>query len=67
MFPLAKKALKTVELWVIGVLALAASLAGVNEIFVMFGAGLVVLLLYMARRPGKTVVSLLFLKDRSSR
>jgi chromate transporter len=26
--------------------------AGLNEIFVMFGAGLVVLLLYMARRPG---------------
>jgi chromate transporter len=61
VFPLAKKALKTVELWVIGVLALAASMAGVNEIFVMFGAGLVVLLFYLARRPGKTVVSFLLL------
>lgn len=61
VFPLAKKALKTLELWVIGVLALGASLAGINEIFVMFGAGLVVLLLYMVRRPGKTIVPLLFL------
>ena len=61
VFPLAKKALKTLELWVIGVLALGASLAGINEIFVMFGAGLVVLLLYSVRRPGKTIVPLLFL------
>src|SRR5580704_11908527 len=35
-FPLAKKALKSASLWVIGALALAASLAGLNEIFVMF-------------------------------
>src|ERR1700761_252454 len=46
VFPLAKKALKSIELWVIGALALGASLAGVNEIVVMFGAGLIVLLLY---------------------
>jgi chromate transporter len=61
VFPLAKKALKTLDLWVIGLLALGASLAGANEIYVMFGAGLVVLLLYMVRRPRKTVVPLLFL------
>jgi chromate transporter len=61
VFPLARRALKTVELWVIGVLALGACLAGVNEIFVMFGAGLVVLLLYVVRRPGKMVAPLLFL------
>jgi chromate transporter len=52
VFPLAKKALKSVELWMIGALALGASLAGVNEIVVMFGAGLVVLLLYLLRRSG---------------
>jgi chromate transporter len=57
VFPLAKKALKSVELWVIGVLALGASLAGVNEIIVMFGAGLVVLLLYLLRRSGGTLRS----------
>jgi chromate transporter len=57
VFPLAKKALKTVELWTIGVLALGASLAGLNEIVVMFAAGLVVLLLQLMRRPAKTVKS----------
>jgi chromate transporter len=62
VFPLAKKALKTVELWVIGVLALMASLAGLNEIVVMFGAGLMVLLLYLVRRPRRTVLPLLLLE-----
>jgi chromate transporter len=57
VFPLAKKALKTVELGVIGVLALAASLVGLNEIVVLFGAGLVVLLLGLVRRPGQTLNS----------
>jgi chromate transporter len=51
-FPLARRALKTVELGVIGLLALVASLAGLNEIYVMFGAGLVVLSLFIIRRPG---------------
>src|ERR1700744_2043937 len=60
VFPLGKKALKSVELWVIGVLALVASLAGVDEIVVMFGAGLVVLLLYLARR--QTVLPVLLLE-----
>lgn len=41
--PLAKRALKDAWLWVIAVAALAAGLAGVNEIYVMFGAGLVAL------------------------
>lgn len=62
VFPLAKKALKTMELWLIGVLALVASLAGLNEIVVMFGAGLVVLLLYIVRRPGRTVLPMLLLE-----
>jgi len=53
VFPLAKKALKTVELGIIGVLALAASLVGVNEIVVLFGAGWVVLLLWAMRRRGQ--------------
>ncbi len=57
VFPLAKKALKSIELWVIGALALGASLAGFNEIVVMFGAGLVVLLLSVMRRPGTTIRS----------
>lgn len=59
VFPLAKKALKTIELWGIGVLSLVASLAGLNEIFVMFGAGLAVLLLYILRRPNASLKSFL--------
>ncbi len=55
VFPLAKKALKTMELGVVGVLALGASLAGLNEMVVMFGAGLVVMLLYMVRRSGPSL------------
>ena len=59
VFPLAKKALKSVELWVLGVLALAASLLGFNEIVVMFGAGLLMLLAWMLRRPGGVLRSVL--------
>jgi chromate transporter len=58
-FPLAKKALPTVELAIIGILALIASLCGLNEILVMFGAGLLVVLLYISRRPAATLRSYL--------
>jgi chromate transporter len=44
IFPLAKKSLKTIELGIIGCIALTLSLFGANEIYVMFGAGLVGLL-----------------------
>jgi chromate transporter len=54
VFPLARKALKTVELGVIGGLSLLASLAGLDEIAVMFGSGFVVLLLYVMRRQRTT-------------
>ena len=54
VFPLARKALKTVELVLIALLSLAASVAGLNEIYTMFGAGLLVLLLYNARKPRKS-------------
>jgi len=45
VYPLAKKSLKTIELGVLGSLVLAGSLLGYNEIYLMFGAGLVALLL----------------------
>lgn len=51
-FPLARRAVKTVELGVIGLVAFIASLVGLNEIYVMFGAGFVVLSLFIIRRPG---------------
>lgn len=49
VFPLAKKAGKTTPLIIIGVLTLIACMAGVNEIYAMFGAGFASLLLYVGR------------------
>ncbi len=42
---MAKKSLKTIELGLIGVTALVLSLLSFNEIYVMFGAGLIALIL----------------------
>ena len=64
VFPLAKRALKSLELVLIAVFALGASLLGLNEMTVMFGAGGMVLLMWILRRPGgslKTVLPLLLL------
>jgi chromate transporter len=55
VFPLARKSLKNIELGIIGILSLVSSLAGLNEIAVMFGAGFLVLLLFIIRRPGKAM------------
>jgi len=49
IFPLAKRSLKNGELKLIGLVALAASLAGFNEIYVMFGAGFFALALTAIR------------------
>ena len=64
VYPLARKSLKNIELGVIGLVGLIASLNGLNEIAIMFGAGFVVLFLYLMRRPGpelKNWVPVLFL------
>jgi len=45
VFPLAKKSLKSLELVVIGAVALILSIVNINEIFVLFGAGFVGLFL----------------------
>jgi chromate transporter len=45
VYPLAKKSLKSLELVVIGVMVLACSLLSFNEIYLMFGAGIIALLL----------------------
>lgn len=58
VYPLAKKALKTIELGIIGALTLAAALAGFNEIYAMFGAGFLTLLLYFARKKNTNIKSL---------
>ena len=49
-YTLGKKALKSVALGLIGVLALAAVLAGLNEIAVLFGAGALGLVLYAVKK-----------------
>ncbi len=53
VYPLAKKALKTIELGIIGVASLLLCFSGINEISVMFGAGLLACLLAALRRNTK--------------
>ncbi len=45
IYPLAKKSLKSIQLVIIGVLVLVLSLLSLNEIYLIFGAGLLALLL----------------------
>ena len=49
VYPLAKKALKTVESAIIGMAVLVLSLLGYNEIMLLFGSGFLALLLFYAR------------------
>jgi len=49
MISLGKKALKTVELWVVGIICLIAVLMGANEIGVLFGAGLAGIIYYFVK------------------
>jgi chromate transporter len=49
IYPLAKKSLKTVELAIIGVITFILSLINFNEIYIMFGAGLIALALAAIR------------------
>lgn len=49
IFPLAKKSIKSIELAIIGMLVLTGSLLNLNEIYLMFGAGLLALLLTTVR------------------
>lgn len=51
---LGKKALKSTELGVIGVIVLAACLLGINQIIALFGGGLLGLTLYFAKNTRKS-------------
>ncbi|MDQ0594944.1 chromate transporter [Chryseobacterium ginsenosidimutans] len=53
IYPLAKKSLKTLQLWVIGITVLILSFFGINEIFLLFGAGLLAILLYLINKRNK--------------
>lgn len=55
MINLGKKALKSFELGVIGLLAAIAVLMGINEIYVLFGGGLLGIILYLLKSTNKTV------------
>lgn len=52
MIGLGKKAIKNVELGIIGVLAAVAVLTGMNEIYVLFGAGLLGVVIHLIRTQG---------------
>lgn len=54
IFPLAKKSLKTIELWIIGILVLLLSFADISEIILLFGAGIVTILLHLMRQKNLT-------------
>lgn len=53
VFPLAKKSIKSVELAIIGILVLVLSLLNINEIYLMFGAGLLAMLVARIRNRQK--------------
>ena len=61
MISLGRKALKSMTLGAIGALALLLTLTGVNEIFVLFGAGLLGILIHLARSGSALSVSPLLL------
>ena len=60
IFPLAKKSLKTLELIIIGITVLIFSLLSVNEIYLMFGAGLLALFLALIRNKKGTNIFVIF-------
>jgi chromate transporter len=59
MITLGKKALKSVELGMIGVICMLLALYGVNEIYVLFGAGLAGMLIYLVKQKAATINSVL--------
>lgn len=60
IFPLAKKSLKTLELIIIGIIVLIFSLLSFNEIYLMFGAGLLALFLALIRDKKGTNIHSIF-------
>lgn len=54
LISLGQKALKSTELWILGILTAAVALLGVNEIVALFGCGFAGLLLYFIRNRATT-------------
>jgi chromate transporter len=59
MFTLGKKALKSTELGMIGVICILLALYGVNEIYILFGAGFTGMLTYLAKQKISHINSVL--------
>ncbi|WP_411766158.1 chromate efflux transporter [Winogradskyella sp. A3E31] len=62
-FRLGKKAIKTTELAILGIITLAACLLGINEIIALFGCGTLGLALYFFKKQTgtlKSIIPLLF-------
>jgi chromate transporter len=57
IFPLAKKSFKTIQLSIIGIFVLVLSLLNFNEIILMFGAGLIALLIYYLKQKKNKSIS----------
>ena len=55
MINLGKKALKTIELGLIGVVCILLALYGVNEIYLLFGAGLLSVLVHLAKNKSASL------------
>lgn len=53
MLNLGRKALKSLELGILGLLAAIAVLAGMNEIYVLFGGGMLGVLIHLAKTTGR--------------
>lgn len=53
VFPLARTSLKSLQLIIIGLTVLAGALAGISEIYLMFGAGISALILARLQNAGK--------------
>lgn len=64
-YRLGKKAIKTTELAILGILAFAVCFLGVNEIITLFGFGFIGLIVYLAKRKStnlNTFAPLIFLQ-----
>ncbi|WP_426667536.1 chromate efflux transporter [Mucilaginibacter sp. McL0603] len=55
MITLGKKALKNIELGLIGVICVILALYGVNEIYILFGAGFLGILIYLAKNKAASI------------
>lgn len=58
MISLGKKALKTTELGIIGVIAAILAVFGINEIYILFGAGFLGILLHLIKTRKQTLNSI---------